>query len=173
MSHRQRLRRVGILCCHCLRNLAFYLAWYETGKPNEHEQFWVNINGKFFDIAVLEWCKLFGDTRGKHYFGKVISDVPAFNTQLLASLDLSAEEFDEYINQVKLYRDKFVAHLDELNIMHFPTLSIARNSTAFLYEYLLAHEGEGNVFHDAPVSAETFYQKCFAESMTKYQQSVA
>jgi hypothetical protein len=48
---------------------------------NEHDQFWVIINGNFLDIAVLEWCKLFGDTRGKHYFGKVISDVPAFNTQ--------------------------------------------------------------------------------------------
>lgn len=168
MTHHQYLRRVGILCCHFLRNLAFYCAWYEAGKPSVNKQFWITVNGNFLDVAVLEWCKLFGDVRGKHYFGKVVSDAPAFKAQLLASLDVTAIEFDEYINQMRTYRDKFVAHLDELNEMNIPSLDIGKGSAVFLYEYLLAHEAEGNTFHDAPASAEAFYEDFLAQGKAEY-----
>ena len=168
MTSRQRLRRVGILCCHFLRNLAFYRAWFEAGKPNENMQLWVTVNGNFLDIAVLEWCKLFADVRGKHYFGKVVSELPTFKAQLFGSLHVTADEFDNYVSQIRTYRDKFVAHLDELNEMHIPNLDVAKGSAVFLYQHLLAHEGEDNVFHDAPISADALYQNFLSQGQAEY-----
>lgn len=169
IGRRGRLRRVGILCCHCLRNLAFYRAGYKAGTPFKGRQFWVNLNGNFLDIAVLEWCKLFGDPRGKHYFGKVVSDATAFKAGLLLSLQAADIEFDQYVAQMRNYRDKFVAHLDDLNIMQIPSLTIAKKSTVYLYDYLVTNESEGNTFHDAPATAKPFYKKCLAQGETAYR----
>ena len=112
MTSRQRLRRVGTLCCHCLRNLAFYMAGWRDGALKIKGQFWVNANGNFLDIAVLEWCKLFADTSGKHFWRKIISDSDGFWEGLLRELGLSEAQFDDYVTQMRTYRDKFVAHLD-------------------------------------------------------------
>ena len=67
LSRRDRLRRVALLCCAFARNVAFY----RTGMADEAQpllsqyhraaSFWRQVNSNFFDMAVLEWCKLFGD----------------------------------------------------------------------------------------------------------------
>src|ERR1035437_6199957 len=115
MTRSQHLRRVAILCCHCLSNLAFYKA---NGKSKLKGQFWLGANGNFLDIAVLEWCKLFADTRGKHFWRKAISADVSFQEGLLAELGLTETEFEDYVNQVRAYRDKFIAHLDSEEVMH-------------------------------------------------------
>jgi len=168
MTHSQRLRRVGILCCHCLRNLAFYLSWHEVGKPFISSQFWVNTNSNFLDITVLEWCKLFGDERGKQYFARVVSDPAQFRKKLFAELAVTEAAFNDCIQQMRTYRDKFVAHLDELDTMQIPDLTIAKKSTAFLYEYLLAQEAETDTFHDAPKSAKRFFDDFLAQGKAAY-----
>lgn len=158
MTRCEHLRRVGILCCHCLRNMSFYLSWYEAGTPFKKEQFWVNANTNFLDITVLEWCKLFGNARDKNHYSKVIVDPVQFQAGLLAKLELTDKEFAEYIKQMRTYRDKFVAHLDESNVFHVPHLGVAKESTVFLYECLLAHEAENDIFYGAPKSAADFFQ---------------
>jgi hypothetical protein len=75
--------RVAIVCCHFLRNLAFYRAgWqYDTYlRERSHrtpDQFRVNANSNSLDICVLEWCKLFGEkrTRGKNHWLHVAEGV--------------------------------------------------------------------------------------------------
>jgi hypothetical protein len=158
MTRRQLLRRVGILCCHFLRNLAFYKAGWKKGKLVTDDQFFVNANGNFLDVCVLEWCKLFGDKRGKHYWRFVITDQDVFFAGLLQSLKLTEAEFESYILSMRTYRDKFVAHLDMEDVMYPPKLRTARKSVSFLYEYLLAHEEVGACFHDAPQKAARFYK---------------
>lgn len=136
MTRKQRLRRVGILCCHFLRNLAFYKAGWRKNKPIFNDQFWVNANGNFLDICILEWCKLFGENRGQHYWKKVISDQPAFSAELLHAVALTEIQFSAYVEEMRTYRDKFVAHLDSEEIMKIPKLRVARKSVSFLYCYL-------------------------------------
>jgi hypothetical protein len=77
MTDTERRRRVILLCCSFARNLAFYRA-RESGKARallsaSHPQasFWRQANGNFLDICVLEWCKLFGDKKGKHHWSRV------------------------------------------------------------------------------------------------------
>ena len=168
MTHRERLRRAGILCCHCLRNIAFYRSWNKAGRPFSKHQFLINLNGNFLDIAVLEWCKLFADTRGKHHYCKVVAESAAFMTDALRSLNLTAAEFDAYVDSMKKYRDKFVAHLDELDTMKIPSLDIATKITEFLYQRLLAQESRTDTFHDAPQSAAKFYKDFVAQGKQAY-----
>ena len=158
MTRRKLLRRAGILCCHFLRNLAFYKAGWNKGLLVTQNQFFVNANSNFLDICVLEWCKLFGDAKGKHYWKKVVTDQTAFFDGLLQSLKLTETEFESYIESMRAYRDKFVAHLDNEDVMQVPKLGPARKSVSFLYEYLLAHEEIDDCFHDAPTKASKFYE---------------
>ncbi len=132
------------------------------------DQFWVNANGNFIDVCVLEWCKLFGDKRGQHYWRKVITDQATFNAGLLNAVGQTEAAFEAYIEEMRTYRDKFVAHLDSEEVMNIPKLRVARKSVSFLYEYLLANEEEDNCFHDAPPKASRFYRLFYAQGRKVY-----
>lgn len=139
MNRTQHLRRSAILCCHFLRNLAFYKAGWRNGELIFQDQFWVNANGNFLDICVLEWCKLFGESRGQHNWRKVVTDQTKFSAALLHAVGRTEAEFEVYIVEMRTYRDKFVAHLDSEKIMNIPKLRMARKSVSFFYGYLLAN----------------------------------
>jgi hypothetical protein len=149
MTRRKHLRRVFILCCHCLRNLSYYRAGWSEGKLVFRNNFWMTVNGNFMDICVLEWCKLFADPRGKHFCKKLASDPATFSRGLLRELRMSEKEFLAYVGEVREYRDKFVAHLDLEEVMRPPVLEVIKKSVSYLYDYLLAHEDEGGYFVDA------------------------
>lgn len=169
MTRRQRIRRVAILCCHCLRNLAFYNPGWRDGALLFKEQFWVTANGNFLDICVLEWCKLFADPRGKHYWGKVIADSAAFFDVLLKALGMTRHQLEAYVKEMRTYRDTFVAHLDSEEQMQIPKLHVARQSAAYLYDYLRANEDEGDFFIDAPDTASTLYTRFMNEGKLIYE----
>ena len=77
---------------------------------------------------------------------------------MLSTLRLTENQFETYINEMRTYRDKFVAHLDLDKIMQIPRLQIARQSVAYLHDYLLSHEDDGGFFPEAPPKAARFYQ---------------
>ena len=169
MSRSERLRRMAILCCHCLRNLAFYRAGCSHGQIRTTRQFWVNANGNFIDIAVLEWCKLFADNNGKHHWKRIVQDHAAFLTSLCDHLGVSTKEFQDYQKHVLRYRDKFIAHLDEDRVMHIPKMRVARKSAAYLYEHLLRDEEGKKVLTDAQQSAKRFYSVMYRHAYDEYR----
>ena len=169
MNRSAKARRSEILCCHFLRNLAFYQSWYKAGQPFKGDQFWITANGNFLDIGVLEWCKLFVDSKGKHHFSKALEDGDQFKQELIEKLGLTEAQFDDYVENLKTYRDKFIAHLDEQNIMNIPDITIARRSTKFLYQRLLVQEAQNNTFEDAPLSAKDVYETFLSEGLTVYE----
>lgn len=170
MTRRQRLRNVAILCCHFLRNSAFYRSGWRNGRRVFREQFWVNANGNFLDIAVLEWCKLFADQKSKHHWRKVVTDQDQFLNGLLATLEITEAELSSYGSEMRTYRDKFVAHLDEEPRANIPRLKVAKASVVYLYDHLLANEEENGCFHDAPASATAFYQRFEREGRRAYRE---
>lgn len=151
-----RLRKTAILCLHCTRNLAYYLNRQQRLLEPVENQFWRTVDGNFLDICVLEWCKLFADNNGKHHWKKVIIDNNRFYEKLLAEMNCCKNEFTEYINEMKTYRDKFLAHLDNENTMNIPNLDKAKTSVIFLYNHLLTHEEINNCYYDAPKIKDYF-----------------
>lgn len=166
---KQHLRRVAILCCHCLRNLAFYRAGWRGKKAIFEGQFWTNVNGNFLDICVLEWCKLFGDKHGKHYWRKAISKHDTFFRKLLRTSGVTELELNGHIQEMRTYRNKFVAHLDSDEVMHIPDLTLTLKSVSFLYDYLLANEGQPEFFADATKPASAFYKTYLEEGKKAYE----
>lgn len=168
LTQRQRLRRAGLLCCYCLRNLALYRARHNHPQPVKGGQFWVSANGAFLDATVLEWCKLFADSKSKYHYAKVIHVPAQFKADLLANLGVMPAQFDAFVTEVRTLRDKFIAHLDDLPDMQIPTFDIAKGSAIFLYERLLAQAADTDTFHDAPASASDFYDETLAIGRAAY-----
>ena len=164
MDRRDRLRRMGLLCLHCLRNLAFFRATTEYRAAWEREQFWVAAHNNFLDVAVLEWCKVYGDPRAKHHWQKVVRDSASFMEQLTAHLRITEAMFVEYIGEMRVYRDKFIAHLDDGNQMDIPNLSIAIKSAQFLYQWLLENEDDCDAYHGEVANSVTYFRRLYAEA---------
>ena len=125
MTRYERLRRVLILCHHCLTNIAYYRggrsgrkAAYDTGS-----NFWLTVSGNFLDAAVLAWCKLFA-SKERQSWRRIVPAAShnAFEAELLKAVGMTAAEWADYIDVMRTYRDKFLAHLDSDNIMNIPEL---------------------------------------------------
>ena len=173
MTRRDRLRRTALLCLHCLRNLAFYRAAHEARQAWAGEQFWVTAHNDFLDIAVLEWCKFFGDKKAKHCWRKSVTDQAVFLTALLDHLRLTEDFFVDYVSEIRTYRDKFVDHLDEDTRMNIPILAPAIKSAQFLYQHLLEVEDDCGAFPDAPLSAVAYFRGFMGEARNVYAAKIA
>jgi len=169
MSENKRVRGIAILSNNCLRNIAFYRAGWKHGRPRVEEQFWINASGNFIDIALLEWSKLFADKKGKHHWSKLPNVPASFLADMCTYLDVSSQEFDAYVDEVRAYRDKFIAHLDEERIMHIPKLRPARKSAEYLYRYLLNTPQTKAHLPDMHLSARRFYALMYRHASAEYQ----
>jgi len=142
----ERLSRVLTVCCYFIQNLAYYRAGWKPDRvfARHKSQFWVTANGNFLDTCVLEWCKLFGDEKGEHYWGKIVSDPRSFEKGLLSSLGIGGSEFKTHIARIRRYRDKFIAHLDSDKVMNIPDLEIAKRAVLFYQKYVLDFEAQAS-----------------------------
>lgn len=168
MTRRGQVRRTAILCCHCLRSMAFFVAARPNGGCPFVEQFWITTSNNCLDIAVLEWCKLFADPKGKHHWSKVIRIREPFIKGLMDAMTLTEPFFDTYIKEMRTYRDKFVAHLDTDERMNIPNLRAAQRSAVYLLDYLRENEDEGGVLDSAPRDAIAFYRQFLEEGKAVY-----
>lgn len=168
LSREKRLRRVAILCCHVLRNAAFYRAGSQERELNQKSIFWRVVNGNFLDICVLEWCKLFCDKRDKHCYMKIVEDKQEFYKSMVSKLKIENDEFENYIKEVKFYRDKFVAHLDDEEIMRPPYLDYLIESSKFYFSTIINDSNAGALRWDAPINIDVFYENCLDEGKKNY-----
>lgn len=152
-----------------MRNLSYYRRGWKYGKLIENSEFWKTAHGNFLDITVIEWCKLFADPRGKHHWRKVVKDHAAFEAGLLAAAQATQAQFDDYVNEVRTYRDKFVAHLDDLEQMQFPQLDLVERSLVFAYDYMIQHEDGGGWFANLPANAADYIAKSKTEADEIYK----
>jgi len=148
MTRKEQLRRVVILCCRFARNLAYYRVarsreykhLFDPSTPGAN--FWRVANSNFIDVCVLEWCKLFADRSGKHYWPRIVSDPASFKAGLLCHLKLEEVAFRREIESMRCYRDKFLAHLDSDNTMNIPKLDAPKRAVWFYHAHIVTHEAQ-------------------------------
>jgi hypothetical protein len=167
LTRRERLRRVVLLCCHFTRNLAYYRAGIGL-LTKASPQFWLTANTNFIDTAVMEWCKLLGDEKANHFWANVVSDASSFETDMLDHVGLTADEHAAYINEMRTYRDKFLAHLDDLPDMDIPTLDEAKATVEFYCRYIVSQEAAYDLA-GLPVDLVDYYLDCFKEAAAIYE----
>lgn len=72
----------------------------------------------------------------------------------LESAGISLHDWMRYLDETRVCRDKFVARLDELNVMKIPSLEIALQSVFFLYAHVRA-VSPAETFQTATLGAAT------------------
>src|SRR5437588_664498 len=139
----ERLRRVVVVCGYFMRNLAYYRAGFRDSASGKKQlrgrgrNFWLHVSSNFLDAAVMEWCKLFGDKQGKHYWSKIVSDPARFESELRRHLGIDAATLEKYIETIRRYRDKFAAHLDSERVMHIPNFDMAKAAVEFYHKHIV------------------------------------
>jgi hypothetical protein len=125
---------------------------------------------------VLEWCKLLGDERDKHFWRNVVVDPTAFEDNLLTSVRMKQSEFADFAKRMRRYRDKFVAHLDSETTMDIPRLDAAIAASNFYHEHIVTVEAAaGDLFGLADTSQKFLqgYDHCFNEAQEAYRRAAA
>ena len=168
MNPTSRPRRAALLCVHFVRNLAFYRAGWKNGQPifPKHD-IWATINSNFLDVAVLEWCKLFADNTARHDWRKVVVAPGAFMPQFLLDTGTSQSEWAVYLGEMRTYRDKFIAHLDEDPTMNIPSMDLAEKSIQYFYDTIKG-EQSSDVFIDLPANLRDYRDACQSTAESTY-----
>ena len=125
-----------VRCVHLKRVLS-------AVDPEPPLNFWRVIHGNLLDMAVIDWCKLFGSDDKEHqksHWKNMVADPNAFRTELFAKLGVDAKSWGAYWNEMKSYRDQYAAHRDfrASDITNFPTLDLALQSSCVYYDYVIA-----------------------------------
>lgn len=121
-----------IVRCICLKKVL------SNVNPNPELNFWRVIQGGLLDLSVLEWTKVFGSNVEPTHWKGVVEDHDKFRNELLSYLGITEQQWSEYWNELKTYRDEAIAHyFDNDNIRHYPTLDIALKSCHFYYDHLI------------------------------------
>lgn len=168
MTRTERLRRVLQLCCHFSRNHAYLSALRRGQRLRLKSRFWRSAADNFYDLCVLEWCKLFADSKDLHYWANVVTDRPSFEYELRGRIVISAPVFERYSKAMRRYRDKFIAHLDSDRIAQFPNLDIARAAVTIYYEHVVSREAKLATARSFPGNLERYNSECYYEALDVY-----
>lgn len=176
LTEGERVRRVARLLRYCIDNVACYRAGWATNSKGERHvvvqrNFWIRANGNFLDIAVTEWCKVFADRKSKHHFARVVPEPATLLAGLTAALGMDEAAYDALIAGVREYRDKFVAHLDDLRVMNIPLMQPLLDSAIFVYDTLCTNEATVVHLTGLQPDAREFYDQRFAEALAEYRRA--
>lgn len=174
LSREERLRRVAKVCVHFARNMAYYRAARDGDKwtTPAGSNFWNTTTANFIDTAVLEWCKVFADKNARQHWRRVVGDAIAFEAGMLAAAGMDAAAFEATIDAVRVYRDKFLAHLDSRRVMDVPRLDPLWAVVRFCFRHVLDNE-----MTDAEAAGvglpdlDGYYQECFDEARPIYERA--
>lgn len=173
------VRKLSLLCCHCVRNIAYYRVGFigedGTGDLKHPSEFGATVNGNMLDIAVLEWCKLFADGKARHHWKRFVrndADQHQFLAGLLTTAGIGLNDWKRYLDEMRVYRDKFVAHLDDQHVMQIPRLELALKCVFFLYAHVRA-TAPAQILQSAhlahlPDDLAAYYDACRAEGRATY-----
>lgn len=145
-------------------------------EPTPHLNFWRVILGSCLDMAVIDWCKLFGSDHEDHQPAHWKNQVPEvkhdeFRSGLFAAVGLSTDEWLDYWNGVKGYRDNHAAHFNEEYLLTekastYPDLTVALEAAYFYYGYLLEMMDAQGIAHRYPKDIRKYCRR-FTDQATK------
>ncbi len=119
-------------------NLALSRATREQlGRGKVFNNFWSQISRNAQDLAVLDWCHAYRQQKNALHFKNVFpDDEEAFRESVLAWMKVSLNEFKQFREQMEIYRDKDLVHLELRNISTIPAMNKAFHSMAFYYHQI-------------------------------------
>ena len=123
---------------------------------------------------MLEWCKLLGDEKDKHFWRNVVTDPVALEASLLVNLEMTESDFADLAKKMRRYRDKFVAHLNSDAKMDIPRLTAALAANSFYHEHIVTVEAAAGDLFGLADTSEKFaqgFEQCLKEAQQAYGQA--
>ncbi len=167
MNREKRLRRVALLCVHFARNLAYSRAIHRSVLRKKEGDFWITMQGNCIDTAVLEWCKLFGENNGKHAWHRMVDDPELFKSELLNNLHITEDVWETKRNELRTYRDSFVAHLDSEETMNIPDMDLPFEMIKFYFNVILGYENASTIFRGFPTNLNDYFLIHYDEAIAR------
>lgn len=179
-----------IVCANFGRNIVIYrVGQRDELKPllsrhHRDRSFWRQVNSNAIDIAVLEWCKLFGERdRNKPGYGYachgwriIVTDARAFEEGLYTNLNITEAEFVALVEGMRKLRDKFIAHLDSDRTMDIPLLTKAYEAVVYYHRHVVTVEREAHWDLGPPANPEEFsaaYYQLYADNLAMMTEALA
>jgi len=133
VERKRLLNRVCLKCADFVRQLSLHRA-FDIFQGKLKQNFWIYINNNAIDMAVLDWCHLFGNHSDDLHWKRVIKDKDAFRKGLFENLEISETTWNSYWDNLRSYRDKNVGHIEVLPLSNIPDMTFALDSVAFYYD---------------------------------------
>jgi hypothetical protein len=171
LTGQERLRRVVLLCMACSRNIAYYRAGWNGTIAWFSGELQVTANSNFIDIAILEWCKLFGDTSEEHHWSRILNDIDkrrAFKIGMLAEIGCTRAEWNTFEEEMVCYRNIWAAHVDSKRDFDPPKLDKAIASVSFYHKFLIDRENDGRTYGTLPPDPIAYHQYAYEEGLRFY-----
>jgi len=144
-----------------------------TVEEDSHLNFWRFIKGNLFDVAVIEWCKIFGTDNERTHWKNVVTCPDEFRKKLFEHMGVDEPTWNAYWKEMKKYRNTHISHNDkpDSSSEKYPQLDLALKSSYFYYAFLVDELKKREVFGSKqkfkfPDSLEE-YSKKFVEQSIK------
>jgi hypothetical protein len=164
MSSSENSKSAAYLCCHFVRQFAYYNA--TLAQYSSNDKYWLTVSGNFIDVCVMEWCKLFGSKSKTNYYHyrNVLGDPDRFKASMLDMHALDEKSYLELWGSIKKYRDEFVAHLEKSENTPVPNMQVAGQLVDHYYRALTNEFPHLTSVIDLPKHIDQYYVKCLNEA---------
>ncbi len=167
MAREQIVERHIQLCWGFARTALVKRVMHEV-LPQTRIDFWRIIQGGTLDLAVIEWCKLFGNRDEDTHWSRLIPEAghDKFRTGLRAAVGMNEAEWDTYWQSMVDYRNEVAAHHDlDPGNAHYPSLDAALEAVYHYHNSYLFSEW-------AVVNPQTRYPADMREFANGYQEEL-
>lgn len=137
-------------------------------EPDSALNFWRFINGGMLDLAIIEWCKIFGtDDQDTHWKKQVPeAEHERFRKGMFSYIKISEKEWAKRWKHFTHYRNNFAAHNSTAVAGgKYPELDVVLKSSFYYYSYL-----RENILNTEnirlPKSLEKYYERFLEQSIS-------
>lgn len=147
---------------YVIRNAANYRSMAKF-KDDFDQNYWIQIYNNFFDVAVLEWCKIFGTDSEPTHWKTIVKDHQAFRNGLLSSIGLDEQGWSNFWQSVNSYRNNIIAHFKRISGLSYPSLDVIIKSTFYYYEWLQKELDKHGIIQE-PKDLVGYYNRCLKQA---------
>ena len=166
MDRETLLRRVILTNRDFIRDIAYHRAMLPYAK-NLRTNIWIYTFNNFLNMAVLNWCHLFGNNSDDLHWLKIINDSNAFRDGLLQTIGTNLDDWKVYRKTVTDYRNKDVAHIEVRPEGQAPEMDKAIIAASFYYRTALDELKTYSSYAELPDDLNHFYNEV-SELATDY-----
>ena len=136
-------------------------------EPDSALNFWRFINGSMLDVAIIEWCKIFGTDDQETHWKKQVPEVKheRFRKDMLLYMKTSEKEWTSSWKHFTHYRNNYAAHNNTAVAGgKYPELDIILKSSFYYYSYLRGSALKSNI--KLPKCLETYYENFLEQAIS-------